>query len=151
MKYTLIAAALAAGAISLGGCATITKGKTDPVMVTSVPIDGAKCDLKNAAGEWSVTTPGTAVVHKSNSPLEVNCTRDGYQAAHANMHPHFENMTIGNAVLGGVIGVVVDANSGAMYYYDKSVQVTLMPVEPAATPAAAAAPADASAPAKPQS
>jgi len=160
MKYTLLAAALAAGAMSLGGCATITEGKTSTVAVTSVPIDGAKCSLKNAVGEWFVTTPGSIEVHKSKTNLEVNCTHDGYQDAHTSMPASFQNMTAGNMVLGGLIGVGVDAASGAMYKYDKSVEVTLMPsaaaaapmaAAPVAMPAPAAAPAAAPAPSKPSS
>jgi len=138
MKYQLIAAALAAGAMGLGGCATITEGKTDAVTVTSMPVDGAKCSLKNGVGEWFVTTPGSAEVHKSRTDLQIDCTRDGYLPAHATMEPRFEGMTAGNIILGGVVGIGVDAASGAMNHYDKSVQVTLSPA--AAAPAAAPAP-----------
>jgi hypothetical protein len=161
MKSAIIAAALAAGAMSLAGCATITEGKTDSVAVTSVPVDGAKCSLKNQVGEWYLTTPGSAVVHKSKSNLEIDCTMDGYQAAHTSMPASFENMTAGNMLIGGIIGVGVDAASGAMYHYDKSTQITLVPVTPAAaampapaptaTPAPPDAPASAPAPAKPSS
>ena len=155
MKYTLIAAALAAGAMSLGGCATITEGKTDAVAVTSVPVDGAKCSLKNGVGEWFVTTPGSAEVHKSKTDLEINCTHDGYDPAHMTMQSHFEGMTAGNLILGGVVGIGVDAASGAINHYDKSAQITLVPSAPAASampaPATTQAPAAASAPAKPSS
>jgi len=152
MKYTLLAAALAAGAMSLGGCATITEGKTDAVAVTSVPVDGAKCSLKNGVGEWFVTTPGSAEVHKSKTDLEINCTRDGYEPAHMTMQSHFEGMTAGNLILGGVVGIGVDAASGAMNHYDKAIQVTLVQAAPAAasmsnTPAPTAAPAPAAVPA----
>mgnify|MGYP001599623528 CR=1 FL=1 len=151
MKYTFIAAALAAGAMSLGGCATITRGKTDSVSVTSVPVDGAKCSLKNGVGEWYLTTPGSADVHKSKTDLQIDCTRDGYEPAHVTMQSHFEGMTAGNLIIGGVIGIGIDAASGAMNHYDKAAQVTLVPVAPAAAPMPAPAPADTSTPAKPQS
>jgi len=140
MNYTLIAAAFAVGAMSLGGCATITEGKTDTIALTSVPVDGAKCSLKNGVGEWYVTTPGSAEVHKSKTDLEIDCTRDGYQPAHATMDSRFEAMTAGNLILGGLIGIGVDAASGAMNHYGKTAQITLVPVAPAAAAMPAAAP-----------
>lgn len=159
MKYTLIAAALAAGAMSLGGCATITEGKTDAIAVTSIPVDGAKCSLKNGVGEWFVTTPGSAEVHKSKTDLQIDCTHDGYEPAHVTMESHFEGMTAGNLIVGGLVGVAVDASSGAMNHYDKAAQITLTPSAPAAAMAPMAAPAatpvsattPAAAPAKPSS
>lgn len=151
MKYTMVAAALAVGAMSLGGCATITEGKTDSIAVTSVPVDGAKCSLKNGVGEWYVTTPGSAEVHKSKTDLEIDCTRDGYQPAHATMDSRFESMTAGNLILGGIIGIGVDAASGAMNHYGKTAQITLVPIAPVAPAMSAPAPAAAPVSAKPSS
>jgi len=142
MKAAVVGGALAFG---LSGCATITEGKTDNLKVTSVPVDGAKCTLTNGVGTWYLTTPGNVEVHKSKTDLNVDCTHDGYQNAHQVMVSHFEGMTAGNIILGGVIGIGVDAASGAMNHYDKSIEVQMTPVgqtpAPAATPAPATAPA----------
>lgn len=133
-------------AFALSGCATITEGKTDTLAVSTTP-DGAKCDLKNGVGEWFVTTPGSAEVHKSKTDLTIDCAKPGYQPTHTVMQSHFEGMTAGNLILGGVIGVGVDAASGAMNHYDKEVSITMLPegtvptpVVPSVDPGAAAKP-----------
>ena len=36
-------------------------------------------------------------------------------------------MTFGNIIFGGIVGVAVDASSGAMHEYDESISVILIP------------------------
>jgi hypothetical protein len=128
-RIAIIAAALSFG---LSGCATIVEGNTDNVAVTSVPVDGAKCELKNGVGTWYVTTPGSLQVRKSKTNLEVTCRRDGYQDAHQSVESKFEGMTAGNLLFGGVVGVGVDAASGAMNHYPASLQIALYPSDASA-------------------
>ena len=45
----------------------------------------------------------------------------------------FADMTMGNILLGGVIGAVVDASSGASHEYDPIVTLTMIPVRFAST------------------
>lgn len=130
MKNVLKLAAIGGAlAFALSGCATITEGKTDALAVNTTP-DGAKCTLKNGVGEWYITTPGSAEVHKSKTDLDISCKKEGFQDGHIVMESHFEGMTVGNVILGGVIGIGVDAASGAMNHYDKSVSLTLVPNVP---------------------
>jgi len=141
MKAAAVGGALA---FALSGCASLVKGTSDTIKVTSLPVDGADCTLKNGIGSWTVTTPGTAKVDKSKTDLDVTCTKVGFQDAHKIMESHFEGMTAGNLILGGGIGIAVDASTGAMNHYDDSVEVTLTPSDgtspTAVVPAAAPAP-----------
>lgn len=141
----LARAAAVGGALTfaLSGCASVTQGTTEDIKVTSLPVDGANCTLKNGVGAWSVTTPGSAKVDKSKTDLDVTCSKTGFQDGHTIMESHFEGMTAGNLILGGGIGLAVDASTGAMNHYDKAVEVTLTPMDgtPAPAPSAAATPA----------
>jgi hypothetical protein len=140
MKFATMAVLTSTAALMLSGCATVTEGKSDPLAITTVPVDGAKCTLKNGVGTWYLTTPGSVEIHKSKTDLEITCTKPGYQDAHVTLESHLEGWTFGNLILGGVIGIGVDAASGAMNHYQKALQITLYPVGTAPVPVPTASP-----------
>jgi ABC-type Fe3+-hydroxamate transport system substrate-binding protein len=147
MKYYHLAA-LAAAAVVLSGCATIVEGTTQSVSVNTSPADGAQCTLVNSQGTWYVTTPGSTTVHKTKTDLDVTCTKPGYQPGHVVATSHFGATTAANVIAGGVIGIGVDAASGANYHYDSPIMVSLVPESggaqtPAATTPTGAPPATA--------
>ncbi len=110
------------------------------VAVTSSPADGAKCVLSSSEGTYYVTTPGNAIVHKTKNDLSVERDKEGYQHASTTLPSHFNGATAGNILAGGIIGIGVDAASGANYNYPQSIDVRMAPaVTP--QPAAAAVPA----------
>lgn len=60
---------------------------------------------------------------KSKNDLSVTCAKDGYQTATTVHAPSFGGATFGNIIAGGVIGVVVDAASGANYSYPDDIRL----------------------------
>ncbi|HWD27689.1 MAG TPA: hypothetical protein VG387_11020 [Rhizomicrobium sp.] len=142
MKKIITAAAFAAMGVAVSGCATVIEGTTQSIAVTSMPRAGAKCTLSSSEGTYYVTTPGNAIVHKTKNDIAVDCTHEGYQDAHVVVSPHFNYVTFGNAILGGLIGVAVDAATGSDFNFPSAVNVTLVPV-----PGAAAMPQEETAPA----
>jgi len=124
MKLSAVAAVAALGA-AVSGCATIIEGTTQSVSVNTTPVQGSQCTLINSQGTWYLTTPGSAVVHKTKTDLDVTCNHPGYQPGHVAAVSHFGATTAGNILAGGVIGVGVDAASGANYHYDSPIYVTL--------------------------
>jgi hypothetical protein len=118
-------AAIAAIGVALSGCATVVDGSTQSVSVSTAPVQGAACTLTNSEGTWFVTSPGNAVVHKTKNDLAVTCKKDGFQSGSQVAVSKFGGATFGNIVLGGGIGAVVDAASGANYYYDSPLVVPL--------------------------
>ena len=72
-------AALAALGIALSGCATIIKGTTQSIAVTTPPVEGATCTLTSKEGSWTVVTPGVAKVHKTKDDIQARCVKPGYQ------------------------------------------------------------------------
>ncbi|MEL6289004.1 MAG: hypothetical protein AAFQ42_05785 [Pseudomonadota bacterium] len=82
-------------------------------------------------------TPGQVKVSKSSQNIQVACEKAGYQPAQVVLNSEFEAMTAGNLLVGGVIGLAVDAGTGAMNKYDGVVTVPLQPLNgaaPARTP-----------------
>ena len=134
-KLAALAALLCASGLS--GCATIIDGTTQPVSINTTPQDGAKCTLTNSEGTWYVTTPGSTTVHKTKNDLNIDCTKDGFAGGHTVAQSHFGGATAGNVIAGGIIGIGIDAASGANYYYNSPINVDL---GAASTPVAAAEP-----------
>jgi hypothetical protein len=142
MKLVSIAALAAAG-IALSGCASIIKGTSQSIAIETPPADGATCVLSSKEGSWTVTTPGVAKVSKSKEDIKATCTKPGWQDASATIPSGFEGWTVGNLILGGVIGVGVDAATGAINEYPHAFQVPMQQA-PGVAP-------DAPAPGKPTS
>jgi uncharacterized protein YceK len=124
MKLSAVAAVAALG-VAMSGCATVIEGTTQSVSVETTPAPGAQCALTNSQGTWFVSTPGSVTVHKTKTDLDVTCKKDGYQPGHVVATAHFAKTTAGNVIAGGVVGIGVDAISGANFYYDSPISVPL--------------------------
>jgi len=113
---------------SLTGCATLVKGSTQSVLVNTDP-QGATCSLTREGKQIAVVnpTPGTITVDKSRKAVAVSCNKSGYQESAGTITSQFQAMTFGNILFGGLIGVAIDAGSGAMNNYEPSVTLTLIP------------------------
>jgi hypothetical protein len=101
--------------------------------VTSEP-SGAVCRLTRDGETVGVVnpTPNSVSVSRSTKDLSVRCERDGFQPGVQTVSPNFQAMTLGNLLIGGVVGVVVDAASGAISQYPTNVHVVLPPAQLAA-------------------
>lgn len=113
------------------GCATITKGTTQSVAVTTPGVPGATCTLSSAGigGTKTLTTPATITLDKSQDNIQVVCKKECYQDAVGIIASHTEAMAAGNIVAGGVIGLGVDAASGAMNRYNADNQFAMVPIQ----------------------
>ena len=110
------------------GCATITQGSSDTVTVDTRP-PGASCQLSRGGQAFAFVnpTPGSIMVSKSKDDIAVRCEKEGYEPAVGNIGSEFQAMTFGNVLFGGLIGVAVDAASGAMNRYQPLVTITMVP------------------------
>lgn len=90
---------------------------------------GAVCKVTRGAATLGVVnpTPGTLDIEKGSGRISVACGKEGYLPASAEAAAQFQGMTFGNVLLGGLVGVAVDAASGAMFFYPESVRVVLVP------------------------
>lgn len=112
--------------ICLGGCATIVKGNDQPVSVNTPGAEGALCDLTSPSiGTFTVKTPGNLNLPKSRKDIAVVCRKECYNEATGIIPSSVAGMTLGNVILGGGIGFVVDAASGAMHKYQSSITVPM--------------------------
>jgi len=119
--------ALIACAALLGACATITKGTSQVVAVDTPGVPGATCTIQTQSGPQVVVTPASVNLSKGSNALPIQCTKECYVTGSSIIPSGTEAMAAGNVLLGGVIGLGVDAASGAMNKYPDIVTVAMMP------------------------
>lgn len=116
--------------LPLAGCSTIVKGTTQAVSIQTPGVEGATCELFSpAVGTRSVTTPANIVLDKSQHSVQVTCSKECYTQGTGIIASNTEVMTAGNILVGGVVGLAVDASSGAMNNYNPTVQIAMTPVK----------------------
>ncbi len=154
LRNIMLGAALM-GAAGASGCATITRGTSEALVVESEP-SGAV--VTTSTGLRCDSTPCTFPKVKRDSEFEVTVAKDGYKTTthritHQTSGSGGAGMA-GNVILGGLIGAVVDANNGATQeLVPNPLRVTLETIEPVvamnAAPAEALPAAPAAEPAAP--
>ena len=125
---------------SIYGCATVTRGTTDVLVIESDP-PGAEVEIQPA--NHHCKTP-CSVKLKRRLEQVVSIRREGYEQVEVRVIPQVVGAgaagMAGNVILGGLIGAAVDAGSGAMKDLKPNpVKVTMVaspaPAIPAASPA----------------
>jgi hypothetical protein len=121
---------LLAVAAFVAACATITRGTTQTVTLDTPGVVGAKCTLTSSAvGTKAVVTPATVTLEKGQDAVAVHCSKECYQDGKGTIASNIEGMTAGNLVVGGVIGLGVDAATGAMNKYNPDTQIVMVPIQ----------------------
>jgi hypothetical protein len=112
----------------LPGCATLFEGTSQSVSISTDPA-GSDCTIDRKGSRMGQVnpTPGSIHVDKSKDDLSVLCKHLGYQRATVTQSPMFRATTFGNIIAGGLVGVIVDAASGANFAYPTEVRLTLAP------------------------
>jgi hypothetical protein len=118
---------LGAAALLLAACATITKGTTQLVVIDTPGVAGATCTVATKTGPQVVTTPGSLTLSKGSDALPVSCTKACYVTGSSAIPSSPEAMAAGNVVFGGIIGLGVDAASGAINKYPDQITVAMTP------------------------
>ena len=118
------------GAVCLSACSTITRGTTQAVAVNTPGVEKAECELRSEGiGSKTVVTPATVMLDKSQHNVEVTCRKKCYTEGKGVIASHTDEMTAGNLIVGGVVGLAVDATSGAMNQYEPQVQVAMTRIQ----------------------
>jgi hypothetical protein len=124
------AALAAVAAALLAGCATLTTSSSQTITLVTEP-PGAACTFRREGQVVGIVnpTPGSLMVHKSHSALDVICAKEGFVDATGSVGSKFQAMTLGNILIGGLVGIAVDAASGATAEYEPQITIRMMPGE----------------------
>lgn len=128
----VLAAAIAAPCV---GCASVTRGTTENISISSTPA-GATAEITGLDIPTSCVTP-CVVQAKRNADITVTVNKEGYEPQviplTKEVPPTGAAGFAGNVLLGGVVGMGVDAATGAaLDHKPNPVIVTLQPVAPPA-------------------
>jgi hypothetical protein len=120
--------------LASGGCASATRGWTEQISIASTP-SGARATVTGSENH-TCTTPCAVQVNRS-SDLQVRLEMDGFEPEVVVLTKEIATSGAagfaGNILLGGIIGMGVDAASGAaLDHTPNPVIVTLRPLRPAA-------------------
>ena len=114
MKYVgnvVLVAALSASLSILSGCATIVSGTSEAVQVDSAPSNA----VVKINGQQLGQTPVKVSLDRSQKVATVEIYLPGYKREMIELKRSVNGWTWGNILIGGIIGLVVDASTGAMY------------------------------------
>ncbi|MEN1728531.1 MAG: hypothetical protein AAGJ52_08820 [Pseudomonadota bacterium] len=123
----LIRLSIAAGVLLfLSGCASITTGQDQTLSIITPSCPGATCELVNKDGTFFVNeTPGTVLVNRACGELSIRCSLEGHEDTLISVGSSVKAMTFGNIIFGGIIGVGVDAATGAACQYPSLIPVPM--------------------------
>jgi len=113
MKNKLFAALLLGITLSATSCATILTGTKDKITFNTTP-EGAKVMHK---GVEKCITPCTAEIPRSLSKQMVTFEKEGFNSKEMKLTKSFNPVSLVNILLGGVIGVGIDAATGSLTKY----------------------------------
>jgi hypothetical protein len=111
------------------GCATIVSGTSQSILVDTPHLKEASCRLTDSSGNnYSLaSTPGFVTVQKGDGPMSIVCEKKGYEDGVLSVEEMVVGSTFGNILLGGGIGILVDAASGAAQEYPPTIVVWMKP------------------------
>ena len=125
----IIATSCALALIGLSGCATIVSGTHSTTYFETTP-ETARCELVGRKFNEIVNTPGSLSLPASAAPIQVTCESNGYRPGTAKLDTSANGWAAGNilfGLLGGRIGLLVDAASGAGQDYPPKLSIVLEP------------------------
>ncbi|MTJ81514.1 MAG: hypothetical protein F8N37_10900 [Telmatospirillum sp.] len=122
---------LGAALLSLSGCSSLIEGTTQEITITTNPL-GASCSLwrRGAVIAKVPVTPAVVPVSREKSDLLVVCNKPGYYEASYLNKVKLDGAVAGN-VLNGGLGWGIDSATGADNKYERTVSLTLQPLQPA--------------------
>lgn len=116
--------------ISMGsGCATVIEGGDQVINVSTSGCEehGAmQCVATNDDGSSVLTAPASVSVDKDKDALVISCkSKNGKATGEVIIDSKYEAWNAGNLLVGGIIGIGVDAATGAMWKYPSAVVVPM--------------------------
>jgi hypothetical protein len=120
------------------GCASVTRGTTESISIATTPA-GATADIAGLEAPTVCVTP-CVVQAKRNADITVTINKEGYEPQIIPLIKEIPGTGAagfaGNLLLGGLVGMGVDAVTGAaLDHKSNPVIVTLQPAAPAPRPA----------------
>jgi hypothetical protein len=117
---------LASDAMCLSACASVVSDNDTKTQIGSDP-QPAKCTLNGTDFTRTITTPSSVVLPSDAAPITVTCTANAHFSTSYNLDTAMDGWILGNILIGGCIGFVIDAVRGASQKYPENITIKLEP------------------------
>lgn len=119
---------IVAACVAATGCASVINDTTQPMKVetrteTGEAVTGAECRMANNHGSVSFKSGATVDARRSGEDLEIVCRHPDKPDANARAISRTNGGMLGNIIIGGGIGAIIDHNRGTAYTYPSWVQL----------------------------
>ena len=126
MRVHAYAAIAAAGVLS--GCATVINDASQAMLIETLAPDGravtgANCSISGHDDAGTARSGGTVSVRRGSQDLDVLCKDPAQPDARGRLISRANAAMVGNIILGGLIGAVIDHTKGTGYTYPSWVQL----------------------------
>jgi hypothetical protein len=128
LKSNFFVLLLSLFATSLVGCASALVGQQQWIHVKSEcknHVLKRSCVVSNDKGSWRFETPARVLIPRSSKPLAFACESGLVEGGYAPVSAHPSLETLGNLVLGGVVGLAVDIGNDSAFSYPSEVNIVL--------------------------
>ena len=96
------------------------------VHATGCDAQNVVCTIESNDNYLTVPAGGAANIEKGAKALAITCRdEDNTASGNASYHSTYQAANLGNVLLGGRVGIIVDAATGAMWKYPESVVVPM--------------------------
>jgi len=114
----------------MSGCASVMEGSDQVININTTgceEFEPMRCNVVNSEGSSTLTAPSSVSVEKARGAMTISCTSRDRSSATGNLvvDSSYEAMNAGNILAGGIIGIGVDAATGAMWKYPSTVVVPM--------------------------
>jgi hypothetical protein len=119
---------LASVSLAFAGCATVSNDSSHPMKIETMKdggdvVDGADCTLTNDYGSVNARSGDTVRIRRSSQDLDITCRHPDNPDATARAVSRANAGMLGNILIGGGIGAIIDHNKGTAYTYPTWVQL----------------------------
>ena len=110
----------------LSSCSSIISDSSQPFTIDTGEVKGATCRMTNGSGEYIMgSSPGTVTIDNACGEMQVVCKKEGYKTKSVQVDYSHKGSTVGNIILGGGVGYLVDRGTGAACKYPPSVFISM--------------------------
>ena len=104
------------------GCATISSGSDTYTQFNSTP-EKIECTVEGQNYKQVITTPANLTLPAKAAPVTITCNTQGYHQGVQTIDTKMDGSIFGNILLGGGVGLIIDACTKSGQKYPKSVMM----------------------------
>lgn len=113
-------------ALATQACASVVSDDKSTTYIETDP-ENARCELHGQDFKRIINTPNSISLPAEAAPLTIACKAAGYATTTENLDTKADGWIFGNILLGGIVGIAIDAARGAGQKYPPRVTVILQP------------------------